>query len=267
MRSARTLLSKVGTALCLVGSLGIGVAPASAQEIGEVGAELARSQIAAGQFSEAAATARGALENAADADQRAEAHHQLARAHYWGWHRMELRQGAALQIAEESLQRTSELARASRSPARGLHAAVLYDLGRKPEAAALLRGYESADGDDYDLGQQIACFLDAERDSAPANLKREDAAGRAVGKPKPRRTPKPRYPQPAREANEQGLVVIQTVLDPQGNVQCLRPLKGLPYGLTEAALGTVSKWKYQPATLDGRPVTAYYTLAVSFFLQ
>lgn len=296
----RTTLSKLTTAICLAGCLGLNVAKSAAQTLALLGegrqrfaaqdysaaleafvqadasaggkswpaaVELARTQIAVGRYLEAAATAQRALQNAADAGQRSEAHLQIARAHFWGWQRMDLEQSAALKIAEESLQQALETVTDLASPAHGLRAAALYELGRKPEAAEVLRDYQPVSGDSYDLGREIGCFLQAEKGVPPVNLKREATAGRAIVKPKARRTRRPLYPPPARDANEQGLVVTQTIFDAQGNVQCLRPLKGLPYGLTEAALGAVRKWKYHPATVDGRPVTAYYRVAVSFFLQ
>ena len=64
----------------------------------------------------------------------------------------------------------------------------------------------------------------------------------------------PRYTEMARRARIQGLVVLQTVIDHNGDVKDVRALKSLPLGLTEAAIDAVSRWKYEPATLQGRPV-------------
>jgi TonB family protein len=65
----------------------------------------------------------------------------------------------------------------------------------------------------------------------------------------------------------QGVVIVEAVINKAGNVESVRVLKGLPMGLDTAAVETVKKWKFKPATLNGKPVTVYYTLTVNFQLQ
>ncbi len=77
----------------------------------------------------------------------------------------------------------------------------------------------------------------------------------------------PRYTEMARRAGIQGLAVLQTVIDHNGDVKDVRALKSLPLGLTEAAIDAVRRWKYEPATLQGRPVAVYFNLTVKFDLQ
>ena len=38
-------------------------------------------------------------------------------------------------------------------------------------------------------------------------------------------------------------------------------------GLTEAAITAVRRWKFEPATLNGKPVAVYFNLTVTFELQ
>jgi outer membrane biosynthesis protein TonB len=38
-------------------------------------------------------------------------------------------------------------------------------------------------------------------------------------------------------------------------------------GVSEAATAAIQKWKYKPATLNGRPVSVYLTVTVNFTLQ
>jgi len=47
----------------------------------------------------------------------------------------------------------------------------------------------------------------------------------------------------------------------------VRVLKGLPMGLDQAAVDAVKNWRFRPATLNGRPVSVYYSLTVNFRLQ
>jgi TonB family protein len=79
--------------------------------------------------------------------------------------------------------------------------------------------------------------------------------------------PDPHYPEEARHARVQGVVILQTIIDTVGNVTDVRVLKGLPSGLTEAAVEAVSSWRFKPATLDGKPVAVYYLVTVSFSVQ
>lgn len=74
----------------------------------------------------------------------------------------------------------------------------------------------------------------------------------------------PRYPEPARRVKVQGAVILEAVIDERGNVTSVRVLKGLPMGLDQAAIDAVARWRFQPATLDGRPVAVYYNLTVNF---
>jgi protein TonB len=79
--------------------------------------------------------------------------------------------------------------------------------------------------------------------------------------------PAPVYPELARAARRQGAVIVEAVIDRQGNVVDARVLRDLGFGLGEAALLAVRTWRYQPATLDGRPVTVYLTVTVNFELH
>ncbi len=79
--------------------------------------------------------------------------------------------------------------------------------------------------------------------------------------------PDPVYPEAARQARIEGVVVLQAVIDTVGQVVQLRVLKGLPSGLSESALDAVRQWRFRPATLEGRPVAVRYLVTVSFSVQ
>lgn len=79
--------------------------------------------------------------------------------------------------------------------------------------------------------------------------------------------PQPEYPEQARLERVQGVVVLQTVIDVLGNVVDVEVLKGLPAGLTEAAVDAVSRWRFRPASLHGEPVAVRYLVTVSFSVQ
>jgi TonB family protein len=93
------------------------------------------------------------------------------------------------------------------------------------------------------------------------------ALGGAVVAPVKIHSPSPPYTEEARRARIQGVVVLQTVVDREGNVAEVKVLKGLPEGLTESATETVMQWRFEPATLEGEPVAVHFILTVSFTIQ
>lgn len=77
----------------------------------------------------------------------------------------------------------------------------------------------------------------------------------------------PAYTEPARKERIQGVVVLQLVIDEAGRVAEVDALKGLPHGLTESAIETVKRWKFEPARHDGKPVSVLYNITINFRLQ
>ena len=80
-------------------------------------------------------------------------------------------------------------------------------------------------------------------------------------------SPQPQYTEIARKARVQGVVIVQAIIDKEGNVTNVKVLKGLSMGLDDEAVKAIKKWKFQPATLNGKPVDVYYNLTVNFRLQ
>ena len=91
--------------------------------------------------------------------------------------------------------------------------------------------------------------------------------GGAVLKPEILVKTQPRYTELARRAKVQGSVGLRAIIDERGYVTDLQIFKSLPMGLDQAAIDAVSKWRFKPATLHGRPVRVYYNLTVNFTLQ
>lgn len=91
--------------------------------------------------------------------------------------------------------------------------------------------------------------------------------GGDVAAPNKISAPQPQYTEIARKARIQGVVIVQAIINKQGNVTDVKVLKGLPMGLDQAAVEAIRKWRFEPATLNGKPVDVYYNLTVNFTLQ
>jgi len=73
----------------------------------------------------------------------------------------------------------------------------------------------------------------------------------------------PIYPEAARQAKIQGLVVLDVLIAPDGTVIDVRPISG-PEELTPAAMDAVKWWRFQPYLANGQPAPVKTTLAVDF---
>lgn len=76
----------------------------------------------------------------------------------------------------------------------------------------------------------------------------------------------PVYPEAARKAGTQGLVVLDALIAPDGSVKRLRPIAG-PEALAQAALEAVKNWKYTPYRSGGQAVEVETTVSVDFRLR
>lgn len=79
--------------------------------------------------------------------------------------------------------------------------------------------------------------------------------------------PSPQYTPEARAARVQGVVIVQAIINCDGEVTNTNVLKGLPLGLTEAAVEAISRWRFEPARQNGTPVMVFYNLTINFRLQ
>ncbi len=91
--------------------------------------------------------------------------------------------------------------------------------------------------------------------------------GGQIKEPRKTREVKPVYPEIARKARIEGMVILEITVSKQGKVRDVKVLRGLAMGLTEAAVEAVKQWEYEPSTLNGRPVEVLVTVTVRFNLQ
>jgi len=75
------------------------------------------------------------------------------------------------------------------------------------------------------------------------------------------------YPELARRAGIEGRVIIQFIVNENGEVENPRVLRGIGGGCDEAALKVVKEAKFEPGMQRGRPVRVQYSLPITFKLQ
>lgn len=76
----------------------------------------------------------------------------------------------------------------------------------------------------------------------------------------------PAYPEDAQAAGVQGVVMLELIINAEGDVEDARLLKSVPQ-LDEAALEAVRQWKFMPTLMNGAPVAVLAVVTVNFSLK
>jgi TonB family protein len=77
---------------------------------------------------------------------------------------------------------------------------------------------------------------------------------------------KPVYPASAQGSGVQGVVILETIIGPDGKVSDAKVLRSIPL-LDQAAIDAVRQWEFTPTLLNGAPVPVIMTVTVNFALQ
>jgi TonB family protein len=107
--------------------------------------------------------------------------------------------------------------------------------------------------------------------ASPENQRSQRLSERAVhiragmGSPNKIKDVAPRYPDEAKDKRIQGIVILEAIIDAEGNVTHVRVLRSIP-ALDQAAIDAVKQWKYEPTLMDGVPVPIVMTVTVGFAL-
>lgn len=114
------------------------------------------------------------------------------------------------------------------------------------------------------------------QDSAPLDLTGNDhvpicrgqdtAVPGCITAPHATYSPDPKYPKKESKAHRRGTVVLDLVVDADGLPRDIKVSLPLSPEFDRAALDAVKKWKFSPATKDGRPVATQIKVEVSFHL-
>ena len=107
-----------------------------------------------------------------------------------------------------------------------------------------------------------------EADESPEPPVRRGAlrVGGDIPEPRKLRNVQPRYPEIAKQARVQGVVILECTIDSRGRVSDIKVLRGIPL-LDAAAIEAVKQWVYEPTRLNGVPVPIIMTVTVNFRLS
>jgi protein TonB len=76
----------------------------------------------------------------------------------------------------------------------------------------------------------------------------------------------PEYTESAREARIEGTVILTLSVNEKGKVTAVKVQNGLDKGLDQKAVKAAKKWKFEPATENGKPVATDVNVSVDFRL-
>jgi protein TonB len=88
-----------------------------------------------------------------------------------------------------------------------------------------------------------------------------------VDPPVPVRTVPPEFPTEMRQKNVSGIVTINCLIDPKGNVQELKVVKSTNLAFEEPAMDALRKWKFKPAQRDGNVIPVRVTIPIKFSIN
>lgn len=103
-------------------------------------------------------------------------------------------------------------------------------------------------------------------DAPPPPPQQAVRVGGQIKEPKKLKSVNPVYPDIAKQARVQGVVILEATISPQGKVNDVKVLRGIPL-LDQAAVDAVKQWVYTPTLLNGVPVPVIMTVTVNFKLS
>jgi TonB family protein len=78
--------------------------------------------------------------------------------------------------------------------------------------------------------------------------------------------PSPEYSKEARKKKYEGVVVLFVVVSTEGKATNIQVVKSQGLGLDEKAVEAVRKWRFKPATFQGKPVPMKVPVEITFRL-
>jgi len=101
----------------------------------------------------------------------------------------------------------------------------------------------------------------------PVCRRHANDSAECITPPRPTYSPDPGYDEASRKAKIEGTVVLRIIVTRDGLVKDPKIKRGLCEALDKRAVETVSQWKFTPATKNGKPVSLYLIVEVTFKLD
>jgi protein TonB len=93
------------------------------------------------------------------------------------------------------------------------------------------------------------------------------SVGNGVMPPKVKSRVQPEYNSIARSAGISGTVLLEAIVRKTGQIEIVRVIRPLGYGLEENAADALSQWVFEPGSRNGQPVDVVLYVEVNFNLQ
>jgi TonB family protein len=123
-------------------------------------------------------------------------------------------------------------------------------------------GFENSQGQPYFISLRILGF------AAEAGAKGEPVKFLVgVVPPKLIKSVNPIYPEEAKKAGIEGIVILEATTDEYGRVVDVKVVKSVDPTLDQAALDAVKQWVYEPKVIDGKRRGITFTATVRFTLD
>ena len=109
----------------------------------------------------------------------------------------------------------------------------------------------------------LLCQNDAAKDSAETE-KVYHPGDEGVTAPRAIYQVDPTYDDASRKVKLNGFVVLTIIVAPDGSTKNIRITKSLSPSLDQRSIEAVSRWKFKPATKDGKPVPVEIRVQTTF---
>ena len=130
------------------------------------------------------------------------------------------------------------------------------DLSKYGQAGAFLKNHPLPPWDPH-----------AKKPGVQGTNPRDVMVPRNMTAPRVKKKVEPTFPPGANAFAVSGILIVEVVIDEKGTVSSARVLRALPAPtLSYTALEAVKRWRFEPATENGTPVQAFFTLTVNFKL-
>jgi TonB family protein len=114
----------------------------------------------------------------------------------------------------------------------------------------------------------IIAAVEPQKDAVPAVAQaQEQQPPSGVTQPVVISQVRPAYTPEAREARIQGTIEVVATVREDGTAKVESIVRGLGYGLDEAAAAAVEQWKFIPGKKDGKPVAVTTNILINFSLR